>query len=115
MVSWVDEVMVTKRSQKPPAYLEDSRSSHQDLSTSAIFSGSNLSTDKRRSFGAGEYKSKNTSNNSLVAATTEDEDDENDELRINSPKPVNVLYRYYNDELSRLLIVKNMSVNQKSV
>ncbi|KAM7532793.1 hypothetical protein Aperf_G00000129368 [Anoplocephala perfoliata] len=122
MVSWVDEVMGTRRSRKLPAHLEDSRtmatsrSSHQDLSTSAVFSSSNLSTDKRRSFGAGEFEEKNTSNNSLVpATTTEDDEDEDDELGISSPRPVNVLYRYYNDELSRLLIVKNMSFNQKSV
>lgn len=48
----------------------------------------------------------NGSNSSLGATGTEDEEEEDAAMMTGSPRAVTVLYRYFSEELSRLLMSK---------
>ncbi|KAL5108905.1 Receptor-type tyrosine-protein phosphatase zeta [Taenia crassiceps] len=106
---WVDEMLIKGRHRNPklPFHLEDSlaatpRSSRQDLSTSAVFSSSRVST---RMSGA-VFGGTNGSNSSL-GVTGSEEEEEDAVIVTGSPHAVTVLYRYFSEELSRLLMSKS--------
>ncbi|KAM3177650.1 hypothetical protein ACTXT7_004131 [Hymenolepis weldensis] len=103
LISWVDEVMTIRDPRRPPDYQEEIlranlRSSHGDRP------GSNMSMRKRRSFG--EDKKSNSS---------ESEGDDEDDSRGSPPRPVNVLYRHYSEEFSRLFVGRSVSFDRKFV
>ncbi|KAL5970833.1 Receptor-type tyrosine-protein phosphatase zeta, partial [Taenia solium] len=109
LIAWVDETMIKGPHKNPKIHfhLEDSfvatpRSSRQDLSASAVFSSSRVSAQMSGAVFGGT----NGSNSSLGATGSDDEEEEVAAMMTGSPRTVTVLYRYFSEELSRLLMSK---------
>ncbi|KAH9284429.1 Receptor-type tyrosine-protein phosphatase zeta [Echinococcus granulosus] len=120
LIIWVDEMMIKgqHRNLKIPLYPEASlvatpRSSRQDLSTSAVFSSSRVSTQVSGTVFGGT----NGSNSSLGAAGTEEDEEEEDDTAMvtGSPRAITVLYRYFSEELSRLMMSKSAPYARESM
>ena len=87
-------------------------SARQDLSTSAVFSSRVHFESSGVACGG-----TNSSNNSTLAIYDEDEGEgeENETMAFTSPREVTILYRYFNKELTRLLMGRGATLEEGSV
>uniref|UniRef100_A0A0R3WVL6 Pecanex-like protein n=1 Tax=Hydatigena taeniaeformis TaxID=6205 RepID=A0A0R3WVL6_HYDTA len=118
LVVWIDNMIVKGAHKNPkiPFSLEDSllamrRSSQQDLATSSVFSPSRASTHINRVV----FGETNGSNSSLGATGSDDEEEGDAGVETGSPRAVTVLYRYFSEELSRLLMGKTAPRAEQSM
>ncbi|VDO10168.1 unnamed protein product [Rodentolepis nana] len=103
LISWVDEVMTIRGPRRPPEYQEEaSRTSSRTNYRS--HPGGNVPMMNKHCFD--EYKR---------SIGSESEDNDEGGLRASPPRPVNVLYHYYSEELSRLLAGRSVSFDRNFI